>query len=206
VHSEAIAKIVLGERFMLIDVVVFGIPVVLGLIVMWRGVRRSLLSLPVRVLVALLAAWLVSTAASAYLVVEAQSFLDAIGQRLGLPIAIVLAGIGWLVFLIVLLAVLIVLSRIRSRVLQNADHSVGIVPSVSRFVVGAACGLLLVLFFAVPTLLFSEAFLPDPNQLSTEFQGSISLPMLKRISDRTRTWMQGVLPASLASPSAPAGP
>ena len=82
---------------MLIDVVDFGIPVVLGLIVMWRGVRRSLLSLPVRVLVALLAAWLVSTAASAYLVVEAQSFLDAIGQRLGLPIAIVLAGIGWLV-------------------------------------------------------------------------------------------------------------
>jgi hypothetical protein len=143
---------------MLLDVVVFGIPVLAGLFVMWRGVRRSLLSLPVRILVALLAAWLVSTAASAYLVVEAQSFLDAIGQRLGLPVAFVLSGIDWIVFLVVLLAVLSVLSRIRSRVLQNATQSVGVVPSTSRFAVGAVCGLLLVICFAVPTLVFSDAF------------------------------------------------
>ena len=32
--------------------------------------------------------------------------------------------------------------------------------------------------------MFSEAFQPDPNQLATEFQGSISFPMLKSISDR----------------------
>jgi hypothetical protein len=205
VHSEAIAKIVLGERFMLIDVVVFGIPVVLGLIVMWRAVRRSLLSLPVRVLVALLAAWLVSTAASAYLVVEAQSFLDAIGQRLGLPVAFVLSGIDWIVFLVVLLAVLSVLSRIRSRVLQNATQSVGVVPSTSRFAVGAVCGLLLVICFAVPTLVFSDAFQSDANQLATEFQGSISFPMLKYVSDQARSWLQGVMPPSI-EPSAPAGP
>jgi glucan phosphoethanolaminetransferase (alkaline phosphatase superfamily) len=189
---------------MVIDIVVFGIPVLFGLLVMWRGVRRSLLSLPVRVLFALLAAWLMSSAVSIYLVVEAQSFLDAISHRSHLPTAIALAVISWLVFSIVLLAVLIVLSRIRTRVLQNAEYSVGIAPSVSRFAVGAACGLLLVLCFAVPTLLYAEALLPD--QLSTESQGSISFPMLKRISDRTRTWLQESLPPSSVSPAAPAGP
>jgi hypothetical protein len=189
---------------MVIDIVVFGIPVLLGLLVMWRGVRRSLLSLPVRILFALLAAWLVSSAVSIYLVVYAQSFLDAISQRSGLPTAIALAIISWLVFLIVILPVLIVLSRIRSRVLQNADHSVGTAPSVLRFAVGAACGLLLVLCFAVPTLLYAEALLP--GQLSAESQGSISFPMLKRISNRTRTWFQESLPPSLGSPAAPAGP
>jgi hypothetical protein len=45
------------------------------------------------------------------------------------------------------------------------------VPSVSRFVVGAAFGLLLVIGLAVPALLFSVAFQPDPNRLATEFQG-----------------------------------
>ena len=190
---------------MLLDVVVFGIPVLLGLLVMWRGVRRSLLSLPVRILVSLLIAWLVSTAASLYIVAGAHS-LDALSQRLGLPPAIALSAISWLVYLIVLLAVLIVLSRIKTRVLQNATHNVGVVPSASRFVVGAACGLLLVICLAVPTLLFSQAFQPDPNQLAAEFQGSITFPMLKSISDRVQTWMQGALPQSLGSPAAPTGP
>ena len=187
---------------MILDVVVFGIPVLLGLFVMWRGVRRSLLALPVRILIALLAAWLVSTAASAYLVVDAQSFLEAIGERLGLPTPFVLSAIGWIIFLVVLLAVLIVLSRIRSRVLQDATHSVGVVPSASRFAVGAVCGLLLVICLAVPMLLFSDAFQPDPNQLATEFQGSISFPILKSISDRVRTWTTGLLPQSLGAPAA----
>lgn len=187
---------------MILDVVAFGIPVLLGLFVMWRGVRRSLLALPVRILIALLAAWLVSTAASAYLVVDAQSFLEAIGERLSVPTPFVLSAIGWIIFLVVLLAVLIVLSRIRSRVLQDATHSVGVVPSASRFAVGAVCGLLLVICLAVPMLLFSDAFQPDPNQLATEFQGSISFPMLKSISDRVRAWTTGLLPQSLGSPAA----
>jgi hypothetical protein len=159
----------------------------------------------VRILVALLVAWLVSTAASAYVVAGGHS-LDALSQHFGLPATIVLAAIGWLVFLLVLLAVLIALSRIRSRVLHNATHSTGIIPSVSRFAVGAACGLLLVICFAVPTLLFSEAFQPDSNQLATEFQGSISFPMLKSVSNRVRTWTAGVLPQSLEPPAAPTGP
>ena len=186
---------------MVLDAVVFGIPVLFGLLVMWLGVRRSLLSLPVRILAALLIAWFVSTAASLYIVVGAHS-VDALSQRLGLPPTIALSAISWLVYLIVLLAALIVLSRIRKSVLQNATHNVGVVPSVSRFVVGAACGLLLVICLAVPPLLFSEAFQPDPNQLAAEFEGSISFPMLKSISDRVRTWMQGALPQPLEAPSA----
>ena len=190
---------------MLLDVVVFGIPILFGLLVMWLGVRRSLLSLPVRILAALLIAWFVSTAASLYIVAGAHA-LDALSQRLGLPPAIALSAISWLVYLIVFLAALIVLSRIRRRMLQNATHNVGVVPSVSRFVVGAACGLLLVICLAVPTILFSEAFQPDPNQLAAEFEGSISFPMLKSISDRVRTWMQGALPQSLEAPSASPAP
>jgi cytochrome b561 len=115
------------------------------------------------------------------------------------------AAIGWLVYLIVLLAAFIVLSRIRTRVMQNATQSVGVVPSVSRFAVGAACGLLLVICLVVPTILFSEAFQSDPNQLAAEFQGSITFPILKSISNRAQTWMQGVLPQSLeeAPPASP---
>ena len=190
---------------MLIDIVVFGIPVLIGLFVMWWGARRSLLSLPVRILAALLVAWLASTAASVYLVVGEHS-LDAVSQRFGMPTTIVLAAIGWLVFLIVLLAVFLALRRLRSRVLLNATHSVGVVASASRFVVGAACGLLLVLCLAVPPVVFSEAYFPDPNQLNALVEGSISFPMIKYVSERARTWMQGFLPPSLEFPAAPTAP
>ena len=60
-----------------------------------------------------------------------------------------------------------------NQILVRSLTRLSIVPSVSRFAVGAACGLYLVLCFAVPTLLFSESFLAEPNQLSTESQGSI---------------------------------
>jgi hypothetical protein len=190
---------------MLLDVVVLGIPVLFGLLVMWLGIRRFLLSLPVRILDAMLVAWLVSAAASLYIVAGAHS-LDAVSQRLDLPPAIALSAISWLAYLIVLLAVLVVLSRISTRVLQNATHNVGVVPSVSRFVVGAACGLILVICLAVPTLMFAAAFQPDPNQLAAQFQGSITFPLLKSIGDRVQTWMQATLPSSLESPGTPPGP
>ena len=130
-----------------------------------------------------------------YIVAGAHS-LDALSQRLGLPPTIALAAIGWLVYLIVLLAVFVVLSRIRTRVMQNATQSVGIVPSASRFAVGAACGLLLVICLAVPTLVFSQAFQSDPNQLATEFQGSFSFPMLKSNSDRVVLVANGCVQAT----------
>ena len=185
---------------MLLDIVVFGIPILFGLLVAWLGIRRSLLSLPVRILVALLIAWLASSAASVYIVSGAHS-LDALSRRMGLPPVLALSALGWIIYLLALLVAFITLSRIRSRALQNATHSVGVVPTVSRFVVGAACGLLIVLCLAVPSLIYYQAMSSDPNAIAGQFQGSLSFPLLKSLGDRARRGMEGALPSSLEAPA-----
>ena len=59
-----------------LDLVIFGVPLVLGLIVMWRGVGRSLLSMPVRLLVSLFLGWVAASAAVIYLEVNRAGLLD----------------------------------------------------------------------------------------------------------------------------------
>ncbi len=183
---------------MIVDVAVFVVALLSGLLVMWRGVRRTLLSLPARLIFSLVLAWLISSLAVLYCVVYQPSLLDAMVNRIGLPSPIVLGYAGWIVFVILLAALLLVLSRIRAHVLkENSDHDVGTMTRAARFVFGAASGVLLVLVFAVPTFMFYEAFVPDPNELASQLSGSISLPLIKRIGDAMRPLLERSLPLFL---------
>jgi uncharacterized membrane protein required for colicin V production len=185
---------------MIIDVVVFVGALLFGLIFMWRGVGRTLLSTPVRLISASILAWLISSLAVIYFVVYQPPLLTAMMSRIGLPSPIVLGYVGWILFFILLVALLIVLSRIKAHVLkEKSDNSVGTITRAARFVFGAAAGLLLVLVFAVPTFMSYEAFVTDPNELASQLSGSISLPLIKRISDATRPLLERSLPPSLSS-------
>lgn len=191
---------------MIIDVVVFVVALLLGLIVMGRGVGRALLSIPVRLIFASVLAWLISSLAVIYFVVYQPPLLSAMVSRIGLPSPIVLGYVGWILFVILLVALLFILSRIKAHVLkENSDTRVGTITRASRFVFGAAAGLLLVLVFAVPTFMFYESFMGDPDALTSQLSGSISLPLIKRISDVTRPLLERSLPPSLSSAPNEAG-
>ena len=186
---------------MIIDAVVFIVPLLLGLIVMWRGIGRTLLSIPVRLIAAVALAWIVSSLTILFLVVYQQPLVDAAAQRLALSSPIVLSPIWWLVFIIVMVALLLILRRIRARVLkEGSQHSAGAIDGASGFVFGAAAGLLVVLVFAFPAFMFSQVFLPDPSQAPDGLHGSISLPLIKRISDAMRPLLVSSLPDSLTTP------
>src|SRR5258708_36303568 len=97
-----------------LDMVIFGVPILLGLIVMWRGVGRSLLSMPVRLLVSLFLGWVAASAAAIYLEVGQPSLLDWAGNLLGLSRFGVLIAMRLFAGFIVLVALMLISARIRA--------------------------------------------------------------------------------------------
>jgi hypothetical protein len=178
-----------------VDLVIFGVPLVLGLIVLWRGVGRSLLSMPVRLLVSLGVGWLASGAAGIYFEVNQPSFLDWTGDHLGLSRLGVVAGLRWLSGIIAAVVLMWVSGRLRAYLVSgDANVTVGAAERVARFAVGAVVGLVLALVVEVPNYMLNEAFAPDPDHVSGAFGRSLSLPLIKHISDSTRSMFEGVVP------------
>ena len=80
---------------------------------------RTLLSIPVRLITAFSLAWLISDLAILYCAVYQQPLLDAMVRRGGPASPILLAYVGSLLFFIVLVALLVVLSRVKAHVLKK---------------------------------------------------------------------------------------
>src|SRR5207245_2675081 len=86
----------------------------LGLIVMWRGVGRSLLSMPVRLLVSLFLGWVAASAAVIYLEVNQAGLLDRLSNQVGVSRFSALVGVRALAFIIVFIVLMLILGRIRA--------------------------------------------------------------------------------------------
>jgi membrane protein required for colicin V production len=174
-----------------LDMAMLAIPFLLGLLAMWSGALHAVLSIPIRFVVACLLASLVA----ALLQLNLPTFSDAVGERLGLPRASAQALTGGLIFLVLLAILFALLSRIRARILESMpDHQVGAGDSFLGFVFGAAAGVLIALVLVVPIYMQLEAFVPDPKQRPPWLRDSLSLPLIKRASDATRSALQRYVP------------
>jgi uncharacterized membrane protein required for colicin V production len=181
-----------------LDVVIFGVPLILGLIVMWRGVGRSLLSMPVRLLVSLFLGWVAASAAVIYLEVNQAGLLDRLSNQVGVSRFSALVGVRALAFIIVFIVLMLILGRIRAHLVgDDADVHVGSVDRVVRFAVGAVLGLALTLIVVVPNYMFYEAFTSDASQPDA-VRRSISLPLIKHVSNSMRSTLEGLVPSGLA--------
>ena len=181
-----------------LDVVIFGVPLVLGLIVMRRGVGRSLLSMPVRLLASLFLGWVAASAAAIYLEVNQPGLLDRASNQLGVSRFSALVGLRALAFVIVFVLLMLISGRIRAHLVgDDADVHAGVVDRVVRFAVGTVLGLALTLIVVVPNYMFYEAFTSDASQPDA-VRRSISLPLIKRVSNSVRSMLEGLVPPGLA--------
>lgn len=179
-----------------VDLVIFGVPFVLGLIVAWRGVGGSLLSMPVRLLASLVLGWLVSAAAVVYFEGSQVSLLDWTGEHLGLSGLGVLAGLRWLSGIIAVVVLMWVSGRLRAYLAStDANVTVSVAERVTRFAVGAVVGLILALIVVVPNYMFLEAFASDAEQVPSTFRHAISLPLIKHISGSVKSMLERTVPA-----------
>lgn len=180
-----------------LDVVIFGVPFVLGLIVVWRGVGRSLLSMPVRLLVSLSLGWVAGIAAAIYLEINQAGLPDRASNQFGVSRFGGLVGIRALAFIIVFIVLMLISARVRAHLVgDDANDHVGVADRLLRFAVGAVLGLALTLIVAVPNYMFYEAFTSDASQPDA-VRRSISLPLIRHVSGSARSMLERLVPSSL---------
>ncbi|MBL8565515.1 MAG: CvpA family protein [Hyphomicrobiaceae bacterium] len=174
-----------------LDAALLAICFISGLLAMYRGLTRELLSI---------LSWVVAAAATLYFVLNYKSFAADMATQMGTQVAIAQIAVGAVIFLIVLIVVHLITGRISDSVL---DSRVGMIDRVLGFLFGVARGFILIV---IPYMLY-EAFIVDPKNPNSEWawvSKSQSLPVIRSTGNSIRSILMQHMPSSLTTPpSAP---
>jgi membrane protein required for colicin V production len=173
--------------FTYLDTALLAIALLSGLLAMYRGITREVLSI---------LSWVVAAGSAVYFVLHYKNEAAELARQLpGSPPTVVAQVIGGgVVFLIVLIIVHLITARISDTIL---DSRVGMIDRILGFAFGVARGFVLV----VIPFMFYESFVPNPEQQYDWVKRSASLPYLKSTGETFKTVLQRVVPSSLTSPS-----
>ena len=151
------------------------IALVSGLLAMYRGLTREVLSL---------VSWALAGAAAAYFVFYQKGTAQWLADKFTSPLMLAQAGGGIVIFLICLIIVHLVTARFSDRVL---DSHVGIIDRVLGFAFGVARGFLLVVIGFV-----FYTFLTDEKKYPVWVKEAQSLPLLQETGKPIQTMMAGL--------------
>jgi len=157
-----------------------------GLLAMYRGLTREILSI---------LSWLAAAAAVLYFVLFHRPFAEDLAQQINSPVAIAQIAVGAVIFLIVLVVVHLITARISDTIL---DSRVGMVDRILGFFFGVVRGFVLV----VIPYMFYESFVPDPQQQVPWVREAKSLPLIRSTGETFRIILSQYVPSSLTEPSA----
>lgn len=168
-----------------LDAALLAVAFISGLLAMYRGLTRELLSI---------VSWAVAGAAVLYFVVYHKQFAKEMADQMGTQLPVAQIVIGAIVFLIVLIVVHLLTARISDSIL---DSRVGMIDRVLGFVFGVMRGFVLI----VIPYMFYEAFYPEPKQQLVWVREAKSLPMIKSTGNSFRQILVRYVP-SQAAPTA----
>jgi len=167
-----------------LDAALLAICFISGLLAMYRGFAREMLSI---------VSWVVAAAAVLYFVIYHKPIAQDLAQQMGTQVAVSQIVIGAVIFLIVLIVVHLITSRISDAIL---DSRIGMIDRVLGFIFGVLRGFILI----VVPYMFYEAFFPDPNTHFPWVREAKSLPYIKATGDTLRSVLESHLPSSLTAP------
>ncbi len=167
-----------------LDAALIAVCFISGLLAMYRGFAREMLSI---------VSWAVAAAAVLYFVMFHKPFAQEMAQQMGTQVAVAQIVVGAIIFLIVLIVVHLITARISDAIL---DSRIGMVDRVLGFLFGVARGFILI----VIPYMFYAAFFPDPNQHVPWVREAKSLPYIKGTGDTLRYMLESYLPSSLTAP------
>jgi membrane protein required for colicin V production len=169
-----------------LDAAVLAIALISGLLAMYRGFTREVLSI---------ISWIAAAAAVLYFVLYHKPTAEQIAQQFApAPPAVVQVIVGGIIFLIVLIIVHLITSRLSDTIL---DSRVGMIDRMLGFVFGVVRGFILV----VIPYMFYESFVPDQQQQYPWVRESISLPYIQSTGNAFRDVLVRVVPPSFSKPS-----
>ncbi|MEE8296534.1 MAG: CvpA family protein [Hyphomicrobium sp.] len=168
-----------------LDAALIAVAFISGLLAMYRGFAREMLSI---------VSWLVAAGAVLYFVLYHKPFAEEMAQQMGTQVAIAQIVVGALIFVIVLIVVHLITARLSDAIL---DSRIGMIDRILGFIFGVFRGFILI----VIPFMFYEAFFPNPEQQYPWVRDSASLPYVKATGDALRSMLETNLPSSLtASP------
>jgi membrane protein required for colicin V production len=155
-----------------------------GLLAMYRGLTREVLSI---------LSWIAAAAAVLYFVLFQKPIAEQLAQQFSAPVVVAQVVAGGLLFLVVLVVVHLITARVSDTIL---DSRIGIIDRVLGLLFGLARGFVLV----VIPFMFYEKFVPDPKQQYPWVRDAQTLPLIKSTGDTFQTILTRVVPPSLMGP------
>jgi membrane protein required for colicin V production len=175
-----------------LDAALLAVGFISGLLAMYRGLARELLSI---------VSWIAAAGVGAWIFLTKKDLSGDVAAQTGLPPQIALAVVALVVALIILIIVHLITARISDAIL---DSRVGMIDRVLGFAFGALRGFILI----VIPYMFYESFFPDEKTHFPWVRDAISLPYIKTTGASIRTVLMQYVPSSLTTPPAtepPAG-
>jgi membrane protein required for colicin V production len=155
-----------------------------GLLAMYRGFAREVLSI---------LSWVIALAAVAYVVLFQEGIAKDLATQVGVQLPIAKVALGGVVFLIVLIVVHLVTSRISDSIL---DSRIGMIDRVLGFVFGVARGLVLVV---IPFMFFEE-FVPEAKGGQPVWVAKAkTLPLIRGTGNEFKKLLVRYVPNSLGT-------
>lgn len=146
-----------------LDAALLAVGFISGLLAMYRGLTRELLSI---------LSWVAAAAAALWGFLSLRKLAEEMAQQMGTQVPIAQIVISGLIFLLTLIVVHLITARISDSIL---DSRVGMIDRVLGFVFGVARGFILIV---IPYMLFSW-FIPDLDTRYDWVGRSMSLPQIK---------------------------
>jgi membrane protein required for colicin V production len=173
-----------------LDAALIAVAALSGLLAMYRGFTREVLSI---------LSWVAALAAVLYFVLYhkpaaeqlARQYLTGMDAKQGTTI--IQIGMGAVIFLIVLVVVHLITARISDAIL---DSRIGMIDRFLGFVFGAFRGFVLI----VIPFMFYEAFYPEPTTQVDWVRQSRSLPYIRSTGNAFRNILVKVVPPNLTEP------
>src|SRR5262245_45732143 len=170
--------------FSYLDAALVAIVAISGIVAMYRGLTREILSI---------LSWIAAAAACVYFVFKFKSEAQQVADQFHAPLLVAQVGIGGLLFLVVLLIVHLITSRISG---AGTDTRVGAIERIHTLAFGVARRFVLV----VIPFMFYEAFVDKPEQQYPWVRDAVSRPYIKSAGDSLRIILQRLVPPSLMGP------
>ncbi|MGE3915244.1 MAG: CvpA family protein [Hyphomicrobiaceae bacterium] len=167
-----------------LDAALVAVAILSGLLAMYRGFTREVLSI---------LSWVAALGALLYFVLYHKPAAEHLAKQFSVPIPVAQIVMGAIIFLIVLIVVHLLTARISDSI---QDSGVGMVDRVLGFIFGAVRGFVLI----VIPYMFYEAFFPDPTNQFEWVRSARSLPYIKSAGHTFRNILVKVVPSSLTEP------
>jgi membrane protein required for colicin V production len=177
------AQVIAGLEYL--DAALIAILVISGLVAMYRGLTREVLSI---------LSWVAAAGACLYFVFKYRAEAQQIAEQFHVPLLVAQVAVGGLIFLVVLIVVHLITARISDTVL---DSRVGAIDRVLGLLFGVARGFILV----VIPFMFYEAFVTKPEQQYPWVRNAVFRPYIKSTGDSLRIMLERMVPPALTAPT-----